>query len=57
MDEVDQDNNDLYGGFTWAKRWQTVFFVFDCCVMIVSLGINLCLLRYPFTYSFHVMIE
>ena len=44
-DAFEQDNYDLYGGFAWADRWQTVFFVFDVLVMVVSFVCYMCLLR------------
>ena len=44
-DEFEQDNSDLYGGFAWADRWQTVFFIFDVLVMLTSFACYVCLLR------------
>lgn len=44
-DEFEQDNSDLYGGFAWADRWQTVFFIFDVLVMLTSFFCYVCLLR------------
>ena len=44
-DEVDQDNNDLHGGFKWANMWQTIFFVLQIIVMLFSLALNLCLIK------------
>ena len=44
-DEFEQDNSDLYGGFAWADRWQTVFFIFDVLVMLTSFVCYVCLLR------------
>ena len=44
-DDVDRDNNDLHGGFRWANMWQTVFFVLQCMVMLVSLALNMCLIK------------
>jgi hypothetical protein len=44
-DEVEQDNSDFRGGFRWANLWSVVFFSLDSVVMIISLAINLCLIK------------
>ena len=44
-DDFEKDNFDLYGGFTWADRWQTVFFFFDVLIMLISFSCYACLIR------------
>ena len=44
-DEVDQDNDDFRGGIRWANLWSIIFFSLDCVIMLVSLAINLCLVK------------
>ena len=44
-DTLEQDNNDLYGGFRWANNFQTFFFIVDCMIMVIGLTLNFCLLR------------
>ena len=44
-DEVEQDNSDFKGGFRWANLWSVVFFSLDSVIMIVSLVINLFLVK------------
>jgi hypothetical protein len=44
-DEVTQDQSDLKGGFRWANLWSVVFFSLDSIVMIISLILNMCLVR------------
>ena len=44
-DEVDQDNNDLHGGYRWANMWQTIFFVLQIMVMLISLILNMYLMK------------
>ena len=44
-DEVSQDQSDLKGGFRWANLWSVVFFSLDSIVMIISLVLNMCLVR------------
>ena len=45
MSDFDSELNDLHGGFSWADAWVTVFFVFECIILTLSLALYLCLLR------------
>ena len=43
---VDQDENDFSRGTTpIANIWQVIFFSLDCIVMLISLFLNMCLVR------------
>ena len=42
---VDQDENDFVSGTPIANIWQVIFFSLDCIVMIISLLLNMCLVR------------
>ena len=42
---VGQDENDFSSGTPIANIWQVIFFSLDCIVMLISLFLNMCLVR------------
>ena len=42
---VEQDENDFVSGTPIANIWQVIFFTLDCIVMLISLFLNMCLVR------------
>ena len=42
---VQQDDNDFASGTPIANIWQVIFFSLDCIVMMISLFLNMCLVR------------
>ena len=42
---VDQDENDFSSTTPIANIWQVIFFSLDCIVMLISLFLNMCLVR------------
>jgi len=44
-DEVQQDISDFRGGFRLATFWSDLFLSLECAIMLVSLVINICLVR------------
>ena len=43
--DVDYDLSDFNGGTRWSEMWLPIFFSLEVVVMVVSFGLNLCLLR------------